>query len=167
MCSRGRAITFSAESLDLDDNLCGSFMCAPIKGRNGPVGAHPRRGTARTLAGSVRCDEVHYTRSPDRACSAANCLGFSDCGHPAFQPLTKAQLARHSRPESDLLRSERRPTGTSCYPLADLRRLRRKAFALSSKRHDTEQPPDLFTAGKGCGPQRQSNAPALSTSAIG
>ena len=41
----------------------GSFMRAPIDGRSGPVGAHPRKdgGTARTLAGSVRYDEIHYT----------------------------------------------------------------------------------------------------------
>ena len=41
----------------------GSFMRAPIDGRSRPVGAHPRkdRGTARTLAGSVQCDEIHYT----------------------------------------------------------------------------------------------------------
>ena len=41
----------------------GSFMCAPIGGRSGPVGAHPRKrgGTARTLAGSVRYDDVNYT----------------------------------------------------------------------------------------------------------
>src|SRR4029077_9377651 len=44
------------------------FMCAPIGGRSGPVGAHPRtRGTARTLAGSVRSDRINYTGLAERA----------------------------------------------------------------------------------------------------
>ena len=41
-----------------------SCMCALRDGRNGPVGAHPRKdgSTTRTLAGSVRYCETHYTR---------------------------------------------------------------------------------------------------------
>ena len=44
-------------------------MCAAIAGRNGPVGAHPRQGggTARTLAGSVRWYEIHYTGNDEVA----------------------------------------------------------------------------------------------------
>lgn len=49
-------------------------MCAPIGGRIGPVGAHPRtrRGTARTLAGSVREYAIHYTGMVDVAYFAPN-----------------------------------------------------------------------------------------------
>src|SRR5213596_1936861 len=40
------------------------------RGRSGPVGAHPIGGTARTLAGSVRYDNFHYTASARFGCRA-------------------------------------------------------------------------------------------------
>lgn len=47
---------------DVRRRVEGSFMCAPIDGRNGPGGAHPwMTDTARTLAGSVRYCQIHYT----------------------------------------------------------------------------------------------------------
>ena len=46
----------------------GAFLCAPINGRSGPVGAHPiGGGTARTLAGSVRSNVIYYTRFDRKA----------------------------------------------------------------------------------------------------
>jgi hypothetical protein len=75
-------------------------MCAPIEGRIGPVGAHPKGGTARTLAGSVRYDEIDYTRSRVLAYSRVHWrprrTQYTDasrfpepCGHPGLQPSPK------------------------------------------------------------------------------
>ena len=63
--------------------------CTPIKGRNGPVGAHPGRGTARTLAGSVRYDHSTIQHSPDSLFEALP----GRAGHPArdFQRSLRAK----------------------------------------------------------------------------
>ena len=47
-------------------------MCTRSKAEVGPSARTREGGTTRALAGSVRYDEIHYTRSRDRAYSAVN-----------------------------------------------------------------------------------------------
>ena len=90
----------------------------------GPSARTREGGTARTLAGSVRCDDIHYTRPRDPGYSAVNglpritrytgsLLGFPEpCGHPGLQPSPKHFL------EGCVLRNETTapvPVSTTCY----------------------------------------------------
>lgn len=52
------AVACPAESLNVGEDGTDVSCALRSKAESGPVGAHPRRGTARTLAGSVRCDTI-------------------------------------------------------------------------------------------------------------
>src|SRR5437867_214638 len=65
---RATAIAFLGRRVQTDECLTDRAWALGSRGRSGPVGAHPEKwGTARTLAGSVRYDEIHYTRIGDFA----------------------------------------------------------------------------------------------------
>src|SRR4051794_12430227 len=76
-------------------------MCAPIEGRSGPVGAHPRRGhcSKRWLAQCGVTDSLYtiacccvFADEPGTggARGILGQLGFPEpCGHPGFQPSPK------------------------------------------------------------------------------
>src|SRR5207253_1915253 len=78
----------------------GSFMCAPIDGRSGPVGAHPRKDGAllerwRAQCGVTRLSIQESTRSriwladpSPRRILNLSCFP-EPCGHPGLQPSPK------------------------------------------------------------------------------
>src|SRR6266487_1663715 len=62
------AIALLSRRVQTDERLPDVAWALGSRARSGPVGAHPKKGgTARTLAGSVRYDEIHYTRIGDVA----------------------------------------------------------------------------------------------------
>src|SRR6266496_930941 len=66
--ARATPIALLGRRVQTDKRLTDLACALGSRGRSGPVGAHPERwGTARTLAGSARYDEIHYTRIGDLA----------------------------------------------------------------------------------------------------
>jgi hypothetical protein len=97
-------------------------MCAPIDGRNGPVGAHPQGGATRTLAGSVRyCATTiaqRYLTRVRRLAGVSLRVGvYLNCRFPEPQAVPAQPSPKlccegatcHLSSRADLLRRPRRP----------------------------------------------------------